>query len=28
MEFSRHDPVPANIAQKIIADYKASQEEK
>ena len=28
MEFSRHDPVPNNIAQKIIADYKASLEEK
>ena len=28
MEFSRHDPVPANLSQKIIADYKASQEEK
>ena len=28
MEFSRHDPVPANISQKIIAEYKASQEEK
>ena len=28
MEFSRHDPVPANISQKIIADYKASLEEK
>ena len=28
MEFSRHDPVPKNIEQKIMADYKASQEEK
>ncbi len=28
MEFTRHDPVPKNVEQKIIADYKASQEEK